>query len=334
MKDEKINQEKGMRRRSFLKLISSSILSAPLWMNTKNALGLGDIEKNGYWHLNHEGKEYCIHNTVKSSQLDKGIISAKVDGRWQSYQVVGLDKKFMEWYRQEKLQFYEDIGKRKIWWGGHHHPAVATYGNKRGRGDSSFHLNITTKSVNIVPRYEKLVEINRYLKDHQNSNGMEVLNYLKNLYSDPEIWDPTKLISVEYYTKNPDLIRVTGYKETHTFLNMMKNPIANLCFLAVWRPNFSTEIRTIPHLLDLDNPNLTKKEKEYAKHPNLLQTAFHKDRIGTQNIACLYYVVEEFRQGTLPSNSNDEGRGVRVVPPPPRWLVRFKNMFKTIKSLV
>jgi hypothetical protein len=102
----------------------------------------------------------------------------------------------------------------------------------------------------------------------------------------------------------------------------------------VWKPNFSTEIRTIPYLLDLDNPNLTEKEKEYAKFPNLIQTTFHKDRIGIQYIACVYHVIEEFWQGTLPSNSNDEGRGVRVVPPPPQWTVRLKNLINRLFNKV
>ena len=330
MKDKEIKQGKGMKRRSFLKWSGASILSTSLLSNARIALGLGDIETKDYWHLNAEGKEYCVHDTVNTSKLDDGIIWAKVDGWWCRYKISDLDEKFMEWYLEEKLLRYEDMEKGSMWWGGHHHPAVATYGNRRGRGDSSFHLNNTTKGVGIVPKYEKLVEINKYIEDHQDLSGTEVLGYLKSIYSDPEIWDPTKLMSIEYYTKNPDLMRVTGYKETHTFLNMMENPIANLCFLAVWRTNYANEIRTIPYLIDLENPNLTEEEIQYAKYPNYLYTWYHKEQVGSQYIACYYHVIEEFSQGTLSSDSNAEGRGVRIVPPPPHWIVKLKDGFNKL----
>lgn len=329
--ETKETEGKGLGRRSFLKwtglsLLTSNILS---FINPRISFANGLEVKKNYWRKNPDGEDYCVHNRVRMSSLSPDYIYAKVDNWWRKYPVREIQNEFMEWYLEEKLRRYQDMREgNEIWWGGHHHPAVATYGNRRGRGDSMFHLNNTSKGVGVCPKYEKLVEVNDYIENHQDLPGQELLAYLENLYSDPDNFDPTKLVSIEYYTKNPDLERVTGYKETHTFLNMMENPMCNLCFLAVWKSNYGTEIRAIPYLIDPANPNLTEEEKQYVKYPTNLYTWYHKKE--ASYIACYYFVVETFSQGTLPSDSNEPGRGVRVVPPPPVWLARFKERVKTL----
>jgi hypothetical protein len=323
------NKKARQGRRFFLKWTGFSLTASTIVNGLHSPFAFAEtvVTSKNYWHKNPQGEDYCKQSRVYATSLNSDAVYARVDNWWRKYPIRELHDEFIQWYAEEKLEVYRRRAEGgEVLWGGAHHPVVATYGNKKGRGDSFFHLNNTVKGIHLCPTYEKLIEMNNYIASHRELGADEIRAYLGEFYSDPNNFDRTKLISIEYYSKNPDLMRVSGYKETHTFLNMMENPIATICFLALWKPNFCTEIRAIPCLLDPANPNLTEEEQQYVKYPSNLYGWFHhKD---TMYIACIYRVVEVFSQGTLPSASNDDGRGIRVVPPPPVWLAWVRDGLK------
>jgi hypothetical protein len=107
-------------------------------------------------------------------------------------------------------------------------------------------------------------------------------------------FDLTKQVSLELFT-SPDF-------HTHTFLNMMANPIASASFLAF--PTF--EIRAIPQLLHPKNPGLSKYERDLIAYTNAIHDFIHSG--GDVRMTCVYHVIELFDD-----TPNDMSKGKRIA---------------------
>ena len=121
----------------------------------------------------------------------------------------------------------------------------------------------------------------------------EKTRFLAGLYADESIFDRTKQISLELFT-TPDYA-------THTFLNMMANPIASASFLAY--PTF--ELRAVPQFLHPDNPTLTKHERLMTTYTNAIHNFVHG---GGRLMTCVYHIIEVFDD-----TPSDAAKGKRIA---------------------
>ena len=127
----------------------------------------------------------------------------------------------------------------------------------------------------------------------------ERMQFLKELH-ERDIWRRDMHVGVEYFS-NAEF-------ETHTFLNMMENPMATLCFQGLYDIYSSYEIRCIPHIIHGGDPNVSDEMNEIIKFPFMLMSLFHGDppeQIYEMPMV-IYYHVEEFDNGM-------EKYGSRVV---------------------
>jgi hypothetical protein len=160
---------------------------------------------------------------------------------------------------------------------------VCSYSQRKGRGDSQFHLNAAVKGVSAVPKKEYIKEINGELKARLSQTREEKLAYLAEIHSTPELWCRDKHAAVEYYS-NPKF-------ETHTFLNQMENPIATILFIS-YQGYVNYEIRSIVHLIHPLDPNITEEQKDMIEFPCMMFSFFHGEEC--QRIGAIYYHIEEF----------------------------------------
>jgi len=303
MKREK--EDKGIARRSFLKWGGASLLSLPFLTQAKLAFGTAvNCWKVNYWEGPEDGK-YCVNRTVYDGEVNAGYIWARIDGWWRRFEIREVEDVFWEWSFSERIQSLEAriAGTHTPTAGGPHTPAVATYGNGIGRGDSSFHINNKFVGADLVPKKENIKEINDTITSMLES-GVEYvdgLKYLKEIH-EQDIWRRGMHVGIEYFT-NPEF-------ETHTFLNMMENPVATLCFQGSYDIFKSFEIRCVPQIVHLANPSITEDSDIYqiAKFPFMIMSLFHGDPVTTYNQmpAVIYHHIEEY------NNSMSE-HGIRVV---------------------
>jgi len=182
-------------------------------------------------------------------------------------------------------------------WSGAHNAAIASVG--KNRGDSRFTLNNAIKGTGFCPRKDKITEVISILKATDNKDMNIKFDTLKSLYQDSELWDFSRPISLELYSK-PEF-------ETHTFLNQMENPVSSIVYLDV--PSY--EIRAIAHLIHPKDPSLTEYERNAVTYINAIHSYFHS-HFKAVVPAVIYYVVEEFDNS--PSGRAGKGkRGLRVV---------------------
>lgn len=296
--------EKGIQRRNFLKLGGISLLALPLITRVKSAFGKSDgYNAAGYWQ-GPEGSQYCVHKTVYAGEVDSGYIWARIDKVWKRFTIRDVESKFWEWNNGERVQsFQEKIdGTSKPTAGGPHSPMVATYGFGKGRGDSSFRINNKVVGMEAVPVKDKIEEINNEMLDMVNSNAdmMTKLQYLKSIHQQ-NIWRKDIEAGLEYFT-TPDF-------ETHTFLNLMENPLTTLCFQGCYNIFTSFEVRCIAQVVHPQDPNITKDFLNIAKYPYILHGFYHGFPPEGYTIpAVIYYHIEEF------DNSMADKPGQRLVP--------------------
>jgi len=181
--------------------------------------------------------------------------------------------------------------------GGPHSGAVATYG--LGRLDSRFTLNNAIKGIGLAPRDHKIGEAISRLRETYESPMPEKMQVLKSFYENPDFIDWRKQTSLELYA-TPDF-------ETHTFLNVMENPIATLVFLDI--P--SIELRTIARIVHPNDETALGTEKELLEFVNLAHSYMHGEFPRLYPLL-LFYIVEEF------DNTPGRMRGIRVVPERPK----------------
>ncbi len=242
-------------------------------------------------------ENYFVHKTVDTKKLEKGVIAAQIDGKWQEYKLKKVPDMFMKWNVQARNGYIEKIknGQRPNL-EGPHNGIIATYGYRRE--DSHFKLNNAIKGCGFLPKRENIKEIINKLEDTFDDGYMKKLEVLTSFYNNADsIFDKTKQVSLELYA--------TPERGTQTFLNQMTEPTSVIVFMAI--PTF--KLKTIAYLIHPQNPDLTEYERDVVKYINLIHSYFHGD-FDKEFIAVIYNVIEVYNSS--PGNKN--GRGTRIVP--------------------
>jgi hypothetical protein len=228
-----------------------------------------------------------------SGYLDNSI-KARIDGEWKKYTLHQTSTSFIEWNLKKRREFLDKIKTGGFpGWGGPHSGAVATYG--LGRLDTQFTVNNAIKGIGLAPKDDKIDEAIATLKDTFDKPMGEKMDVLKTMYQDKDFFDWRKQTSLELYS-TPDF-------ETHTFLNVMENPIATIVFLDI--PSY--ELRTIGRIVQSDDPTALPSEKKLLEFVNTAHEYMH-GKFEKWFPLLLFYVVEEF------DNSPGHKKGVRTVP--------------------
>jgi hypothetical protein len=338
-------------RRNFLKLagLSSAGLSMGFPLNTKWAEASGDCLGYGkekiYWKTDPDGNRYFVQDNLMTgpnpgwpNSETNPYILARYDRWWNAFPVREFDDDFHDWWIEEKNWYYQQLidffeGKSDelgIPNGGHHHPMLATDSRKLcSRGDSQFHLNCTPKGFTIIPKAENIQyiadqvqEIYDLAEEGKASLPVDLFKLRQSLYADKSLWDKTKFATLELYSGRPIDAEdpsneggIYGFNETHTFQNLMVNPMATLAYMSLWEdermgiPTF--EFRGFCWLISNYNPNITEYEKAIHDYINLAHCGYHG---GSCVIATnLFVITEEFNNTP---GYDPIGRGKRVVPPP------------------
>jgi hypothetical protein len=346
-------------RRSFLKLAGLSSLAAVFMPFKSKSARARTILNRNWWRSReiwstadseYKSVEYCKQHNLNATRADSGIISANLDNVWRRFDIRELSQGFMEWGCSERYFYYDeriDPGPdgpptvRKN--GGIHHGTVATYGNWIGRRDSSFHLNNTVKGTALCPSRTTILELLPVLEqlkiDDPPDRLEQYYEIMRGIYSDIDNFDKTKMLTLELYTQSTaGTLYDAGLKETHSFSNMMANPICTIAFLQpeypqlnYFDPNGSGgynsfrygvhfEVRAIPQVIHCWAANMgneyDKFDYENADDPialygywvNFLHTFYHRGRANVT--AVIYHVTEQFD-----NTPGDPGRGIRVIPP-------------------
>ena len=280
----------SLPRRAFLKVTGLAIPLVAFLGKVPQALaGRWEHGSKNHWH-----QGIFVQDNVNMSKIDQGIIGARINDRWEDYRVTELDEAFMKWNINGRLKFLEKIAQGGMpSLAGPHCAAVATRGG--GRRDSGFTLNNAVKGVGFAPQKEKIGELTDRLKSTMDANMKEKLEILQDNYRHPELWDRTKQVSLELYVR-PDF-------ETHTFLNIMADPVANIVFLDM--PSY--ELRTIARIVHPQDPNIAEEEKALLEYSNLVHDYFHGGS-GKRYSLLVFHIIEQF------DNSPGSGKGMRVQP--------------------
>ncbi|MEO0092961.1 MAG: hypothetical protein ABIK67_01725 [candidate division WOR-3 bacterium] len=251
--------------------------------------------KVNYWLKTGDGKDYFRQANIDLKNYDKGIIKAKVDGKWQEFTIRELPDKFLEWSIKRRLETVERARKNEMPdLAGAHNGMVASHGSQRL--DSKFTINCAVKGMGFLPKPEKLKEILALLTATFNDSISRKLVILESLYNNGKtIFDRTKQVSLELYA--------TPEFETHTFLNQMTDPGVSIVFLDF--PSY--ELRCITQLLHPNDPKLTEYEKDVIEYINRIHDYFHGES-PRQSIGVIYHIIEVF------DNTPGKARGKRVVP--------------------
>ncbi|OYD17040.1 hypothetical protein CH333_02070, partial [candidate division WOR-3 bacterium JGI_Cruoil_03_44_89] len=187
------------------------------------------VEKAGvnYWKEN-----VFTQPNIDMSKYDDGIIGAKVDGKWREFKVRELPDGFMRWNLSSRLKDLEGMTRGKMpGFAGPHSGMVASYGGMRK--DTEFSINNAVKGTGLVPKKEKIKGVIKMLEETWDAPVTEKLEILKGFYEDGNMFDRTKISSLELYS--------TKDFQTHTFLNIMANPAVSVVFLDI--PSY--ELRAI-----------------------------------------------------------------------------------------
>lgn len=253
--------------------------------------------KRGTW------QGWFRQDNIDVTKLARGVIRAKVEGKWQEFKVVELPADFLKWNFSRRMAQLQTIrammqneggGMPEI--SGPHNGIVASHGLKRR--DSYFSLNNAVKGMGWLPKREKISEVMNLLKSTWNDPVERKLAVLESLYKNgSDIFDLTKQTSLELYS--------TPAFETHTFLNQMVDPGVAIVFLDLPK---SYELRAIVQMLHPLDPNLNEYEKQVVEYINLVHDYFHGES-PRKSIAVLYHIVQVF------DNSPGKWRGQRIVPP-------------------
>lgn len=284
-----------MTRRSFLKLLGFATPLILFFSKIPRLLWGGRWEHSGksFW----QDKKFC-QKTVDIADYDKGIIKARIDGNWKEFPIRTASTEFIDWNIKKRQEFIDKIKTGKMpGFGGPHSGAVATYG--LGRFDSSFTLNNAIKGIGLAPKDENLDKAIKRLKETYENPMPQKMDVFKSFYEDPNFFDWRKQTSLELYS-TPDF-------ETHTFLNVMENPIATLVFLDI--P--SLELRTIARIVHPDDKTALESEKKLLEFVNLAHEYMHGKFKRTFPLL-LFYIIEEF------DNTPGSKMGIRTIPERPK----------------
>lgn len=302
--------ESGNRRSFFVKM--AGVAAAPFLLNSlfsRKAIAgeTADIpyaalneSRRSYWK---EGGKYFVQETVDSSLLDQGMIRARVDGRWNDFAIRNVNEHFFDYNIAQRLKMINVmLGTAEFGiYNDAHNAAVASYG--ANRGDSRFTLNNAFKGLGWVPRPSVIKEMADEYYAHSKDNMMAKIQIIKDNYNKKNHWRMDIIGSHELYT-HKDF-------ETHTFLNVMENPVVSICTLA----NESYEFRAICRLLHPEDPNLSDDDWQIVRWVNYAHDFFHgspTQNLSVHRIVTLYHVVEMFDNS--PWGVTPKAGGMKVVP--------------------
>lgn len=282
----------GVTRRGFLRWGTFAAPFLLLWGKIPPLLGerWERSRSVNYW------RGSSFHQT--NLEVDEGgLIRAKINGSWREFKVRELSAGFLDWNFKARLETIDALKKgNPPSLAGPHSAAVATYGG--GRLDSHFTVNNAVKGMGFVPTRERIGERIEELKRNFESPMPEKLELLSAGYRDRSLWDRTTQVSLELYT-------TPGF-ETHTFLNLLANPVASVVFLDY--PSY--ELRALVRMVHPEDRLASQEEGEILEYTNLVHSFFH-GKFEKRFIAMIFYLIEEFNN----TPGSREGMGRRVVPP-------------------
>ena len=278
-----------MNRRSFFKMLSfgSMILAGPLGLMA----GFWEKGEKNYWE-----NGIFRQKSIDISNIESGIIRARIDNSWLEYSIKKLPSDFMEWNLGSRLKALKAMreGTGGFTLGGPHSGMVATCGGKRK--DSVFTLNNAVKGIGMAPASGKVDSFIEHMVSHGNDDMRDKLDWLIELYGNHENFDPRMQTSLELYTSRDF--------ETHTFLNIMENPAATIVFLD--RQSF--EVRSIARIVHPGDNTADEYEKKLLKYVNRIHGFFHGE-FSIEFPLLIFYAVEVF------DNTPGNKKGVRIMPP-------------------
>ena len=239
-----------------------------------------------------------LQDCVDASGEADGLIKARVDGIWQNYTSVNLPDEFLNWNLEARLEVLNNILAMVTGQGGSppslagpHNAAMATRGARRN--DSVLSINNAFKGMGLCPNRDIIAGKIQRMKDTMESAMPEKIEFLKDLYSDRANFDTTKLVSLELYS--------TPTFETHTFINLMHEPVTSLVFL----DSKSFEVRGIGQLVDFTEDDSGGYASQIVEYTNIAHSYFHGE-FPRMFPGILVHVLETF------DNTPGTGRGVLV----------------------
>jgi hypothetical protein len=278
-------------------MFKSVVFSAAVCLLSVNLFAAGKNNTSDGAKFWRDGK-YCRQDNIDLKKSEQGILRAKVEDRWQDFTIQHLSPAFMEWNLKERIKSLEGIKNREMpGFAGPHSGMVASHGFRRS--DSRTAINNAVKGMGFLPKPEFIGGLIDELQSSADSSMNYKLNWLMDLYGRRnDLLDDTKQVSLELYAK-PDFA-------THTFLNQMTDPAVSIVFLDI--PSF--EVRAITQLIDPNDPELTKYQRQTVEYVNGIHDYFH-GAAPRKSIVAIYHVIEVF------DNTPGKARGKRVVPPLP-----------------
>jgi hypothetical protein len=279
----------NLTRRGFLRL-SAVGLPVLLSLGGLRRLFAGERE---HVMVNHWRGGTFAQTNVNMERYAEGFIRAQVDGRWGEYSIRELPEDFIDWNISSRLEVLEKISRGEMpTLGGPHSASIASYGG--GRLDTAFTINNAVKGLGFVPKRERIVETIERLNRTMERGMSEKLEILKGIYTEKDLLDLEKQVSLELYTEE-------GF-ETHTFLNLMSNPSVSIVFLDI--PSY--EIRAVVRLVHPEDQSASEEERNIVRYSNLVHDYFH-GKAPRKSIGMIFHVIEVFDNSPM-------SRGVRVVP--------------------
>lgn len=283
-----------MDRREFLEKAGKAGGALLLTSLTGRALA-GEMEQ-GLDELWSSGS--FLQDCVDASGEADGLIRARVGGVWNDYTAVNLPDEFLDWNLEARIEVLDRILAMVTGQGGSppslagpHNAAMATLGARRN--DSILTVNNAFKGMGLCPSRDTISDRIQHMRDTIDGPMTEKIDFLKDLYSDRTNFDTTKLISLELYS--------TPTFETHTFINLMHEPITSLVFL----DSKSYEVRGIGQLVDFVEGTQENYASKIVEYTNIAHSYFHGE-FPRMFPGILVHVLESF------DNTPGTGRGVLV----------------------
>jgi hypothetical protein len=324
MKKEALQKdaEPGAARRSFMKIGGLSFLSMMSFSGAKK-LFAGEYQDTwkefGYdgnipWYWNEKG--YPVHKTVNVSRLSEGIISARVDKRWQQFKITQPDANYRNFESNGMVDIYNKLLEGVIaMFGGVYCPTIISYGGIP-RGDSKFTLNGACKFMFPCPKDTATAQSFIDTLKELASKPTERRIWFRDQFANQDLWDYSGLVARDETVLKPGENKEgIVYRETHTFRNLMENPLAVILFVSN-TDNQSYELRTIAHYAHADDETANPYERKLAEFINTYANSSHGSNANFP--AIIFRTVEEF------NNSMEVGKeGTRVA----QLVNGVKNMY-------
>jgi hypothetical protein len=286
-----------MNRRQFLEkagklggaALVSSFTGAPVF-----AGNLEGMVMSGFWT-----GDFFHQDCVDASGEATGVVRARANGVWHDYSLARLPRSFTDWNLEARQEMLENLRRMVSGQGGSppslagpHNAAMATLGHRRE--DSILEVNNAFKGMGLCPRRELIRDKIRIMNETMGESMPAKLEFLQEMYGDTGNFDLTKLITLELYS-TPDF-------ETHTFLNLMSEPVTSLVFL----DRKSYEVRGIGQLVHPDDPDTGEYPRDIVEYTNIAHSYFH-GAFPRLFPGILVHVVEVF------DNTPGTGRGVSLT---------------------